>query len=98
MFLLCFYTLNKDIIITIFIELEHHVKKILKLKRGFSYIKETGSASVCTNKYTLISALKIFTFKFIRVPVHIALPIFTLNLSECYYIKYIQLILLLIPF
>ena len=77
MFLLCFCTLNKDIIITIIIELEQYDKKILKLKNGFSYIKETGCANVYTYEYMFIIALQIFTFKFIRVPAHTVLPIFT---------------------
>ena len=36
----CFYTLDKDINITIIIELKKHDLKILKLKHGFSYIKK----------------------------------------------------------
>ena len=62
----CFYILNKDII-TIIIELEQHDLKILELKHKFSYVNETGSASVLTYEYVFIIALPIFTFKFIRM-------------------------------
>ena len=80
----CFYILKKDIITTII---------------RFSCVEETGSSSVYTYEYTCSlllyqsSHLNLSLYRFVLLYQSLHL-----NLSERYYVKYIQLILLLILF